>query len=113
MTAWALARIAGKCVSMSKCIVPGKLLLRNIYRLLATKTHLAQVLSIDSYTRNDLQWWFDSVSNWNELIVLEKNIAIQLTTYASGTAWGGFPDWMLRGSGTTEYQQKVQTTASY
>ncbi len=65
VTARALARIAGQCVSMSKCVLPAKLLLRNTYRLLATKTHWAQLLSIDPYTRNDLQWWFDSISNWN------------------------------------------------
>ena len=34
MTATVLARICGQCVSMAKAVLPGKLLLRNAYRLL-------------------------------------------------------------------------------
>ena len=33
-----LARVAGQCISMSMAILPGKLLLRNVYRLLASKS---------------------------------------------------------------------------
>ena len=32
-----LARVAGQCIAMTKAIIPGKLLLRNIYRCIATK----------------------------------------------------------------------------
>lgn len=88
VTARGLARIAGECVSMSKCIIPAKLLLRNAYRLLATRSNWAQVLTLDEFTRNDLQWWFDSMANWNALIVVDKNIDVQLKSDASGYAWG-------------------------
>ena len=37
LTARALARIAGQCIAMAQVIFPAKLLLRNVYRLIASK----------------------------------------------------------------------------
>ena len=38
ISAHGLARIGGQCISMCKCIFPAKSQLRNLYRLLATKS---------------------------------------------------------------------------
>ena len=90
VTARGLARIAGQCVSMSKCILPAKLLLRNVYRLLKTRLTWRDVLKLDSCTKNDLKWWFESLSQWNGVIVECKPIDCQLVTDASSIAWGAW-----------------------
>ena len=73
-TARSLARIAGQCISMAKCVLPAKLLLRNLYRLLSTRISWQQWLDIDESTQADLQWWFDCLIN--------QKIDIQLVTDA-------------------------------
>ena len=90
VTARGLARIAGQCVSMSKCVLPAKLLLRNVYRLLKTRLSWRDVLNLDNCTNNDLRWWFDSLSQWNGVIVESKPIDCQLVTDASSMAWGAW-----------------------
>jgi hypothetical protein len=44
LSAMALARIAGQCISMAKAVIPAKLLLRNIYRLLAARASWQDIL---------------------------------------------------------------------
>ena len=90
ISARGLARIAGQCISMCKCVFPAKLLLRNLYRQLANKSGWEQKLVLDPYTRNDLEWFFNSVSQWNALHVVRKHIDIQLVTDASHYAWGAW-----------------------
>lgn len=90
VTARGLARIGGQCVSMCKCIFPAKLLLRNLYRQLAKRSSWSQKITLDLYTRNDLEWFFSSVSQWNKLYVVSKQIDIQLVTDASGIGWGAW-----------------------
>ena len=85
-----LARIAGQCISMCKCIFPAKLLLRNLYRLLSKRKSWSDNLQVDEYTLTDLKWWLESVSNWNALIVVEKKIDAQLITDASKSGWGAW-----------------------
>ena len=63
-----LARIAGQCIAMAKAILPGKLLLRNVYRLLATKKSWDQELILDAATRTDLEWWNQAVKSWNGMV---------------------------------------------
>ena len=87
VTARGLARITGQCVSVSKCVLPAKLLLRNVYRLLKTRLSWRDVLNLDNCTNNDLRWWFDSLSQW---IVESKPIDCQLVTDASSIAWGAW-----------------------
>lgn len=86
----ALARIGGQCVSMYKCIFPAKLQLRNLYRLLATRTSWSDIIVLDQATINDLVWWKTSLSKWNGLVVQDFQIDIQMTTDASGIAWGAW-----------------------
>ena len=47
-TARGLAKVTGQCVSMTKAVLPAKLLLRNIYRCLAKKSSWQDTLNIDS-----------------------------------------------------------------
>ena len=64
-TARGLARVAGQCVSMTKAVIPAKLLLRNLYRCLAKKKAWNEKLIIDTATRADLQWWHTALTSWN------------------------------------------------
>ena len=89
-SARALARVAGQCVSMYKCVLPAKLLLRNLYRLLKTRQSWQDTLHIDNDTAKDLQWWYDSLSSWNGLPVGESNIECQTITDASSSGWGAW-----------------------
>ena len=88
VTARALARIAGKCVAMTKVILPAKLLLRNIYRLLASRNSWQDCLQIDISSKQDLEWWVNSLSGWNGLVVQDQKIDVQITTDASASGWG-------------------------
>ena len=90
VSARALARIGGQCVSMYKCVFPAKLQLRNLYRLLASKKSWSDTLLLDIGTKDDLNWWKSSLSEWNGLVVQEHPIDIQLTTDASSIAWGAW-----------------------
>ena len=85
-----LARIAGQCVSMCKCIFPAKLMLRNIYRLLNTKESWKDQLVLDTSCMEDLQWWLSSIDTWNGKVVKDEHINLQLTTDASSSGWGGW-----------------------
>jgi len=83
-----LARITGQCVSMAKAIMPAKLLLRNAYRLLASKITWEDMLQIDSATRSDLEWWMQALFNWNGRPIRTGPIDYQMETDASMTGWG-------------------------
>ena len=49
-----LARMAGQLVSMTKAIIPTKLLLRNVYRLLSLKKDWQATLNVSLDVKNDL-----------------------------------------------------------
>ena len=87
-----LARIAGQCVSMSLAILPAKLLLRNLYRLLHSKAHWEDMLTLDQATTNDLQWWVGSLTNWNGRQISTRPVDVQIETDASQTGWGAYMD---------------------
>ncbi len=89
VSARALARVAGQCVAMSTAIIPAKLLLRNLYRLLRTRSSWQEILTIDQGTRCDLQWWTSALSFWNGAAAPTQQVDIQVTSDASSTAWGG------------------------
>ena len=84
-----LARIAGMCVAMTKAILPAKLKLRNVYRLLAKKTSWSDSLLLDKAAHSDLLWWLESLSTWNGAPISLAPPDIQIATDASGTGWGG------------------------
>jgi hypothetical protein len=100
-----LARILGQCVSMTRAILPGKLLLRNAFRLLKTKSNWDDSLLLDCHTVQDLLWWHCSLHNWNGCPVVKAPIDCQMVTDASGLGWGahlgareacGVWDWYVR-----------------
>jgi hypothetical protein len=87
-TARVLARIAGQCISMCTVILPCKLLLRNLYRLLGLRTTWQDILTLDSGTIKDLKWWWHALQTWNGRAVTPTTVDIQMTTDASGSGWG-------------------------
>ncbi len=88
ISARGLARIAGQCVSMIKAILPGKLLLRNVYRLLKTRKTWQDTLVLDQGTIQDLNWWKEAPNHWNGLPIQDKPVDAQMTTDASSWGWG-------------------------
>lgn len=85
-----LARVAGQIVSMAKVFLPAKLLLRNIYRLLSSKSSWQDVLWLDLHSTTDLEWWLGALQGWNGKAFHKKAASlIQITTDASATGWGG------------------------
>jgi hypothetical protein len=83
-----LARIAGQCISMVKAILPAKLLLRNIYRLLQSRSLWQDTLVFDLGVINDLNWWLSALHHWNGRAVQPHTTPIQMTTDASAIGWG-------------------------
>ena len=87
-----IARICGQCISMTKAILPAKLLLRNLYRILRSRVSWQDELALDAAAIEDLKWWYCSISSWNGRSYTSqssKGSAIQIATDASGTGFGG------------------------
>ena len=84
----ALAGIAGQCVAMSKAIVPGKLLLRNIYRIIASHVDWNSQVSLNDNARSDLKWWLDALKGWNGAPLVSQPIDFQVEMDASSSGWG-------------------------
>ena len=88
-SARALARIAGQCISMTKAVIPAKLLLRNLYRCLKQKSNWQDTLVIDKATEYDLHWWWSALDHWNGQAFSTKcRDCVQMTTDASLEGWG-------------------------
>ena len=85
-----LARIAGQIISMSKAIIPAKLLLRNTYRLLKQRQYWSDILVLDFHTESDLKWWFGALDHWNGRFIADSPCSekIQIATDASKYGWG-------------------------
>jgi hypothetical protein len=84
-----LARIAGRCVSTAKAVLPAKLLLRNTYRLLSKHSSWDATVIIDIPTLQDMRWWIISaLESWNGYILKPRTDLIQMETDASATGWG-------------------------
>lgn len=83
-----LAKIAGQAVSMSKAILPGKLKLRSLYTLLATKSSWSDILNLNFGCARDLNWWLQQVDTWNGSPLKLPSVDTQLWTDASDSGWG-------------------------
>jgi ribonuclease HI len=85
-----LARITGQCISMCKAILPAKLKLRNLYKILRARRSWHDVLYMDTTALDDLVWWYEALDKgqWNGAPISHKDIDIQLETDASGHGWG-------------------------
>ena len=90
VSARCLARVMGQCISMTKAIVPGKLLLHNVYRVLAQRHSWDDKVLITEQAATDLRWWLSAIHSWNEApLCNKKTIDIQIQTDASLLRWGG------------------------
>ena len=89
MTARDLARIIGQCVSMTRAVLPGKLLLRNCYRVLSTRTNWESQVQLTPSAISDLKWWHDALKGWNGAPLCQKLVDAQVETDASKIGWGG------------------------
>lgn len=83
-----LARVIGQCIAMTKAVLPGKLLLRNAYRLLAQKSSWEEMLLLNPPTKADLEWWVHALQSWNGSPFMPQSIDAQIETDASQTGWG-------------------------
>lgn len=84
-----LAKVAGVCVSMTKAILTGKLMLRSVYRLLSSKSSWSDILTLNDSVKSDLNWWRTSVQGWNGTVLIPTPVQAQIFTDASHIAWGG------------------------
>ena len=84
-----LACIAGQLISMTKAILPTKLLSRNVYRLLATKKDWRDKLCLSGAVCQDLGWWLEALNNWNgKAFTSVAPVWVTIETDASQEGWG-------------------------
>ena len=85
-----LAKVMGQCISMTKAIILGKLLLCNVYRVLSTRSTWDSEVVLTPEAVKDLQWWLDATNGWNGVPLCDQQtIDCQLETDASKFGWGG------------------------
>ena len=89
VSARVLAKITGQCLFVSKAVLPGKLMLRNVYRLLKERNTWETQLDISEPAKQDLLWWVNCLEKWNGRAILTTDIDGQLITDASHIGWGG------------------------
>ena len=83
-----LAKVAGQCISMTKAIVPGKLLLHNIYRIIASCTDWEDKhLLLSDGAVKDLKWWLNALKGWNGAPLRSVPVDLQVETDASSSGW--------------------------
>jgi hypothetical protein len=96
-----LARLAGICVSTLRAILPGRMLLRNVYRQLAGVACLSETIALSQGSREDLEWWLHALSHWNGAAAMPIPADMTLTTDSSDLGWGAvLGDKEARGSWT-------------
>ena len=82
-----LARIAGQCVAMSEVVLPANLLLRNVYRVIASKTSWSTMLHLTPESRKDLEWWMVVLTNWNGRPTVQRELDLQITKAVVAHRW--------------------------
>lgn len=90
LSARRLAAIAGQCIAMTRVLVPGKLLLRNVYKVLCGKNSWEDLLHLSPEAVKDLQWWRQALSTWNGCPIAPQHIDCQISTDASASGWGAY-----------------------
>lgn len=83
-----LARITGQCIAMCKAVLPAKLKLRNLYKILRIRNSWHDTLYLDASAIEDLKWWYHALYSWNGAPAIRKEIDVQIETDASGYGWG-------------------------
>ncbi len=87
-----LARVAGQCIAISAAIIPGRMMLRGVYQLLATRQSWESRIKLDSAATRDLEWWLAGMANWNGRPIQKRSIDLQMFTDASSIGWGAVLD---------------------
>lgn len=109
-----LARITGQCISMCKAILPAKLKLRNIYKILRTKESWHDIVTLDQPALQDCIWWIDALHHWNGAAISERPHDVQIETDASGYGWGAkFGDKQAAGVWDQEISQKPSNVREF
>ena len=83
-----LAKITGQAVAMAKAIIPGKLKLRSLYRLLTLKRSWTDKLPLSEEVAIDLRWWLHAIDQWNGSPLQDFPVEVQIWTDACDTGWG-------------------------
>ena len=89
VSARVLSKIAGQCNFICKAVLPGRLMLRNVYKLIQQKITWESQLELSIGAKKDLLWWYNSLAIWNGKVILPSEIDGQLVTDASQIGWGG------------------------
>jgi len=83
-----LAKICGQAIVMSKAVLPGKLKLRYLYALLATKKSWSDILNLTDKAVSQLNWWLEHLDSWNGSPLTKRSVDGQIWTDSSDTGWG-------------------------
>ena len=108
-TARMIARIAGQCVAMAEVILPAKLLLRDVYRVLNQKRSWQDTVKLTQGAARDLIWWLQALDGWNGKPIKPQKIDVQITTDASATGWGA---WMMDQKAAGFWDKSVSVQSS-
>ena len=73
---------------MCKAVIPFKLVLHTIYRLLNTWTTWDSILQLDEPSIKHFQWWHAALTTWNGAPLHLVASDIQIETDASASRWG-------------------------
>ena len=87
-----LAKIIGKPTSSMQAVLPAPLHYRHLQMLqvkglLAGKSYETMV-TLNQNCQNDLQWWVDQISTWNDRSIITPAPDLIITTDASLQGWG-------------------------
>jgi hypothetical protein len=85
-----LARIAGKCMAVTRAVLPARMFLRNVYKLIANAPTWNSRIYLNLAAVAELSWWRDSLTHWNGRTVINKPPEVVLETDASATGWEQF-----------------------
>nr|WP_300148092.1 reverse transcriptase domain-containing protein [Propionicimonas sp.] len=83
-----VAHVAGLCLSVSRAIMPAKLLLRNVYRDIADAPSWNARFRLSCAARADLAWWLEGLEGWNGACPLPLPADVRCATDASELGWG-------------------------
>ena len=85
-----LARLLGQCVSMSIAVAYGKLMLRNAYNQLKSRSSWETEIILNEETITDLQWWLNEIKGERKHVIEKRPIDLTMSTDASQTGWGAY-----------------------
>eukprot|EP00735_Rhodelphis_limneticus_P009037 TRINITY_DN2492_c0_g1::TRINITY_DN2492_c0_g1_i1::g.8884::m.8884 TRINITY_DN2492_c0_g1::TRINITY_DN2492_c0_g1_i1::g.8884 ORF type:complete len:657 (+),score=31.37,sp/Q99315/YG31B_YEAST/24.66/8e-19,RVT_1/PF00078.22/4.8e-17,Dam/PF05869.6/3.1e-05,RNase_H/PF00075.19/0.001 TRINITY_DN2492_c0_g1_i1:1350-3320(+) len=111
LSARQLARAVGLCQSVTRAVLPGRLLLRSCYQCLSQKASWESLIHLTPQAREDLVWWLRSLKQWNGRATTPKIFTHTIITDASRTGWGAVcGDKIARGGFTPKYQESSSNT---